>query len=205
MVATYTRFHAHQRKCNIQSINAYRDTLLIHCLPAPFLCSLQNKQKRYATSPINITLPEVGDVERLSYDRTIIIDTTAPYVTNVTSTQPNGTYTVGATIGIAVQFNSPVVVYGYDNCIVESIIDSTASSNSSGEDNPTDDGVFCEDLPVIKLDSSGSNEDANATYSGGNGTSKLVFAYEASTGYVCVGGFVRVFVNEVSFCERPCF
>ncbi|CAN0509530.1 unnamed protein product, partial [Ectocarpus sp. 8 AP-2014] len=65
---------------------------------------------RYATSSINITLPEAGEPESLSYDRIIEIDTTAPAVLNATSTQPNGTYATSAVIGVTVRFSSPVVV-----------------------------------------------------------------------------------------------
>ena len=52
--------------------------------------SSQKHESRYATSSINITLPEAGESESLSYGRTIAIDTTTPAVVNVTSTQPNG-------------------------------------------------------------------------------------------------------------------
>ncbi|CAM9741623.1 unnamed protein product, partial [Laminaria digitata] len=108
----------------------------------------------YATSSINITLPEAGESESLSYGRTIAIDTTAPAVVNVTSTQPNGTYTTGAVIGAAVRFSAAVVV--------------------------VNGGGVCEGLPVLRLDSSGENGDKNATYVRGNGTAELVFEYEVS-------------------------
>lgn len=124
---------------------------------------------RYATSSINITLPEAGEPESLSYDRTIEIDTTAPAVLNATSTQPNGTYATSAVIGVTVSFSSPVVVVnGGDypaNC--------TAGGSGDG------DVAWCEGLPALQLDASGEHGDKNATYAGGNGTADLLFEYEA--------------------------
>ncbi|CAM9193582.1 unnamed protein product, partial [Sphacelaria rigidula] len=65
------------------------------------------------TESVNITLPHSGESGSLNDGRSIAIDTTPPIVTGVTSTYPNGTYTVGATIGIAVAFSAPVVLHGY--------------------------------------------------------------------------------------------
>src|SRR5262249_53360096 len=43
---------------------------------------------------------------------TFTLDTTAPTVTNVTSTKADGAYTVGTVIAITVTFNEPVFVTG---------------------------------------------------------------------------------------------
>lgn len=122
------------------------------------------KTQRYATSSINVTLPEAGEPESLSFDRNIEINTAAPFVLNTTSTQPNGTYTTGAVIGVVVRFSAPVVVVhdGYpSNC----------GGGDIGE---------CGELPMLELDASGEYGDRNATYASGNGTEDLVFEYEAS-------------------------
>ncbi|CAM9210897.1 unnamed protein product [Ectocarpus sp. 13 AM-2016] len=133
----------------------------------------------YATSSINITLPDAGEPESLSYDRTIEIDTTAPAVLNATSTQPNGTYATSAVIGVTVRFSSPVVVVnGGDypaNCTVGGRGDGSSSSDG--------DAAWCEGLPVLQLDASGEHGDKNATYAGGNGTADLLFEYEARMQY----------------------
>lgn len=102
-----------------------------------------------------------GEPDSLSFDRTVEIDTAAPVVQDVTSTQPNGTYTTGAVIGVAVHFSSPVMIVHADypsNC---------------------DIGV-CVGLPVLELDVSGENGDTSATYASGSGTTDLIFEYEAS-------------------------
>lgn len=115
------------------------------------------------TSAIDVTLPEAGDPESLSFDRTIEIDTAAPFVLNATSTQPNGTYTTGAVIGVAVRFSSPVVVVNGDY----------ADDCGGGE-------AGCEGLPALQIDASGEDGDKSAWYASGSGTADLVFEYEAS-------------------------
>src|SRR4029079_96125 len=60
----------------------------------------------------NLTLPAPGSAGSISGTKSIVIDTTAPTVTAVTSTTPNGTYGVGATITITVGWSEPVVVTG---------------------------------------------------------------------------------------------
>jgi subtilisin-like proprotein convertase family protein len=59
-----------------------------------------------------LTLPSPGAAGSLSANKNIVIDTTAPTVTNVTSTTANGTYGTGAVISITVTFNKAVNVTG---------------------------------------------------------------------------------------------
>lgn len=118
---------------------------------------------RYATSAIDVTLPVAGEPESLSYDRTIEIDTTAPVVLNATSILPNGTYTTGAVIGVAVRFSSPVVV-----------------ANGDYPDGCVGGEAGCDGLPALQLDASGEDGDKSAWYASGSGTADLVFEYEAS-------------------------
>lgn len=132
---------------------------------------------RYGVLPINVTLPEPGQPGSLGYGHLIAIDTTPPHVTNVTSAYPSGTYTIGATIEIVVNFNAPVVLHGYAGCgsgDALSLGSSIASSSWSA------DGSTCDGMPVLTMDASGEEGDANATYVGGNGTVQLIFTYEVS-------------------------
>src|SRR5207244_3818571 len=48
----------------------------------------------------------------LGFNKNIVIDTTAPRVSNVTSTAANGTYKIGDTIPVTVQFSEAVTVTG---------------------------------------------------------------------------------------------
>ena len=60
----------------------------------------------------NLTLPAPGTAGSLGGNKSIVIDTTAPTVTGVTSTTANGTYGVGSVITITVGWSKPVVVTG---------------------------------------------------------------------------------------------
>jgi hypothetical protein len=59
-----------------------------------------------------LTLPAPGSAGSIGGSKSIVIDTTAPTVTAVTSTTANGTYGVGAVITITVGWSEPVVVTG---------------------------------------------------------------------------------------------
>jgi hypothetical protein len=59
-----------------------------------------------------LTLATPGTPFSLGANKNIVIDTTAPTVTNVTSTTANGTYGVGATITITISFSEAVTVTG---------------------------------------------------------------------------------------------
>jgi hypothetical protein len=59
----------------------------------------------------DLTLPAPGSSNSLSQSK-IVIDTTAPTVTAVTSTTANGSYGVGSVIDITVSWSKPVVVTG---------------------------------------------------------------------------------------------
>ena len=62
-------------------------------------------------NPALLTLPAPGSSNSLS-QANIVIDTTAPTVTGVTSTTANGTYGVGSVITITVGWSKAVVVTG---------------------------------------------------------------------------------------------
>ena len=59
-----------------------------------------------------LTLPAPGSAGSIGGTKSIVIDTTAPTVTAVTSTTANGTYGVGSVITITVGWSEPVVVTG---------------------------------------------------------------------------------------------
>ena len=62
-------------------------------------------------SPALLTLPAPGSANSLSQSN-IVIDTTAPAVTGVSSTTPNGDYGIGSVITITVAWSKNVVVTG---------------------------------------------------------------------------------------------
>ncbi|CAM9804617.1 unnamed protein product, partial [Scytosiphon promiscuus] len=160
LVFTYTVQEGHQAYAlEVASAHALNGTVRLNAT--------------YATSSINVTLPEAGEPDSLSYERTIEIDTAAPFILNATSTQPNGTYTIGAVIGVVIRFSSRVVV------LASGDYPTNCTSNGSDNSSVGSGGVACEGLPVLWLDVSGENGDKNATYTSGNGTVDLVFVYEA--------------------------
>jgi len=59
-----------------------------------------------------LTLPTPGATGSLSDNKDILIDTTAPTITNVSATNPNGNYTIGEDIFITVTFSETVYVTG---------------------------------------------------------------------------------------------
>ncbi len=65
-----------------------------------------------ADNPAYLTLPSPGAAGSLGANKDLVIDTTAPTVTNVTSTTVNGAYNVGHTVTVTVTFSEPVYVTG---------------------------------------------------------------------------------------------
>jgi hypothetical protein len=63
-----------------------------------------------ATNSATLTLASPGAAGSLGANKAIVIDTTAPTVTNVTSTSSNGTYGTGAVIPVTVTFSETVYV-----------------------------------------------------------------------------------------------
>ncbi len=66
--------------------------------------------KDAATNDANVTLPTDVSTHSLAVNKNIVIDTTAPYVTDVTSTLADGSYTTGQDIDITVSFSEIVNV-----------------------------------------------------------------------------------------------
>ncbi|MBI3358313.1 MAG: autotransporter-associated beta strand repeat-containing protein [Nitrospirae bacterium] len=59
-----------------------------------------------------LTLPEPGTAGSLGANKAIVVDTTAPTITSVTSTTVNGTYGPGATVNITVNLSEPATLVG---------------------------------------------------------------------------------------------
>ena len=80
-----------------------------------------------------LTLPSPGVTGSLGANKSIVIDTTAPTVTNVTSSTANGTYTTGQSISIQVIFSEIVNATGTPKLALNSggTADYSAGSGSS--------------------------------------------------------------------------
>ncbi len=77
-----------------------------------------------------LTLPAPGSTGSLGKNKAIVVDTTAPAVTAVSSTTANGTYGVGAVITITVGWSKAVVVTGTPELALNSGGTATYSSGS---------------------------------------------------------------------------
>ena len=68
--------------------------------------------KDAATNNATLTLAAPGAANSLGANKSLVIDTTAPTVTNVTSSTANGTYGIGTVIPVQVTFSEVVNVTG---------------------------------------------------------------------------------------------
>src|SRR5207237_1401511 len=59
-----------------------------------------------------LTLPAVGGANSIGGQKAIVVDTTAPTVTSVSSSKADGAYPAGTLIPITVSFSEPVTVSG---------------------------------------------------------------------------------------------
>jgi hypothetical protein len=82
---------------------------------------------------VDLALPAPGAAGSLGANKSIVIDTTAPAVTNVSSTTADGIYSTGAAISITVAFSTTVVVTGTPQLALNSGgIASYAAGSGSG-------------------------------------------------------------------------
>ena len=79
-----------------------------------------------------LTLVTPGQAGSLGANKAIVIDTTAPTVSNVTSTKADGQYTTGAAINITVQFDESVIVTGTPQLTLETGSTDRVANYSSG-------------------------------------------------------------------------
>ena len=107
-----------------------------------------------------LTLASPGAAGSLGANKDLVLDTTAPTVTNVTSSTANGTFGVGGTIAIQVVFSKAVTVTGSPQLVLDTSVSGTPATYSSGAG--TNTLVF--DYTVIAGDNS-SDLDYKATSS----------------------------------------
>jgi hypothetical protein len=81
--------------------------------------ALSGTIKDFVGNDADRTLPSPGALGSLGYNRDIIIETTPPEVTNVSSSKPDGTYGTGEIINIMVTFSVPVYVTGIPQLTLE--------------------------------------------------------------------------------------
>ena len=91
-----------------------------------------------ATNNANLTLPPTGDVSSLGGNKNIVIDTTLPTVTSVTSTLADGSYDAGTVVPVTVTFSEPVTVTGTPQLTLSTGSPATTAVNySSGSGTTT--------------------------------------------------------------------
>ena len=72
----------------------------------------------------------MGSLGSLSYNKKIVVDTKGPDILAVDSSTPNGSYKVGDTIKIIINFDEIVYVSGMPSILLDT--DSTANNMASG-------------------------------------------------------------------------
>src|SRR5262249_25708157 len=82
-----------------------------------------------AANNATLTLPSPGAAGSLGANKNIVIDTTAPTVTSVSSTTANGTYGVGVVIPIPGPVSQPVAVTGTPQLTLSTGSPSTTTIN----------------------------------------------------------------------------
>jgi hypothetical protein len=80
----------------------------------------------------DLTLPATGNAHSLGGNKNLVIDTTAPTVTNVTSSTTNGTYGAGATISVQMTFSEAVTVTGTPQLTLETGASDAVVNYASG-------------------------------------------------------------------------
>lgn len=80
-----------------------------------------------------LTLALPGAANSLGANRSIIVDTNSPSVSNVTSSTPDGSYRAGQSISIQINFNENVIVFGTPQLTLDngSVANYTSGSGSS--------------------------------------------------------------------------
>jgi len=84
-----------------------------------------------------LTLPSPGAANSLGANKAIVIDTTAPTVSSVSSTTNNGTYAAGSTVDVTVTFSESVTVAGTPTIVLETGATDRTVNYSSGSGGTT--------------------------------------------------------------------
>ena len=92
--------------------------------------------KDAAGNTATLTLPTPGAANSLGANKNIVIDTTAPAVSGVTSSTANGTYKVGDVIAVQINFSEAVTVAGTPQLTLETgttdrVVDYSSGSGTS--------------------------------------------------------------------------
>ena len=92
--------------------------------------------KDYVGNNADLTLPALGTLGSLGYNKDIIIETTSPEILNVTSNNPDGTYGIGEIISITITFSEPVYITNTPQLTLETgsidaVIDYTGGSGTN--------------------------------------------------------------------------
>src|SRR5439155_1421002 len=122
--------------------------------------------KDTATNNATLTLPTVGGASSLGGQKAIVIDTTAPTVTNVTSTTANGSYRSGQSVAVTITFSESVTVTGTP----------TLALNSGGSASYT---------------SGSSSTTLTFTYTIGAGENSADLDYSATSSLALAGGTIK--------------
>jgi hypothetical protein len=134
----------------------------------------------------DLTLAAGGsDTRSLAFNENIIIDTSPPTVTDVTSPTPDGTYGAGEHIIIEVTFSDPVVVTGYPTLKLLTSVEDRVTTAARGrrlvERKGMGDVMTEKDCGSQEWHKSNYCRGYYATYFSGSGTNKLSFLYVITT------------------------
>jgi hypothetical protein len=90
-----------------------------------------------AGNAATLTLPAPATAGSLGSNNNIVIDTTGPTVSNVTSALANGTYGVGQLVPVTVTFTEPVTITGTPQLLLETGSTDRYAAYASGSGNTT--------------------------------------------------------------------
>jgi hypothetical protein len=80
----------------------------------------------------SLVLPAAGSAHSLGFNKTIVIDTTAPTVSQVTATTSSGSYKEGAVISIQISFSEQVIITGTPQLTLETGTADRVANYTSG-------------------------------------------------------------------------
>ena len=128
--------------------------------------------KDAASNDADLTLFSIGTTGSLSVNKDLVLDTTIPTVTNVTSSNANGNYKQGDLIPINITFSEKVNVRGNPKLTLETGVNDTQVSYSSGTGSDkltfnytVDNGHMSSDLAYLDSNSLKTNNSYNISVS----------------------------------------
>ena len=115
--------------------------------------------KDAATNSATLTLPAVGGAASLGGQKNIVIDTTPPTVTSISSSNADGAYRAGQTIHVDVTFSKPVTLAGGTPTLDLNTTPSRSATYASGSGGTT----YTFDYTILAGDTSARLDAAAAT------------------------------------------